>query len=58
MKICWLAVLLLLSVHKLINSLEQDTSEMPLFAQTDFVIKHSGLYQMYQQEKVKKASSN
>lgn len=27
---------------------------MPLFEQTDFVIKHSGLYVMYQQEKVKK----
>ncbi|MFD0965861.1 DNA helicase II [Seminibacterium arietis] len=39
---------------ELINSLEQDTSEMPLFAQTDFVIKHSGLYQMYQQEKGEK----
>ena len=27
---------------------------MPLFAQTDFVIKHSGLYAMYQQEKGEK----
>ena len=27
---------------------------MPLFAQTDFVIKHSGLYEMYKQEKGEK----
>ena len=27
---------------------------MPLFAQTDFVIKHSGLYDMYKQEKGEK----
>ncbi|HDR1496444.1 TPA: DNA helicase II [Pasteurella multocida] len=39
---------------ELINSLQQDTCEMPLFAQTDFVIKHSGLYAMYQQEKGEK----
>ncbi|MDG2960284.1 DNA helicase II [Bisgaard Taxon 10/6] len=39
---------------ELINSLVQETEEMPLFAQTDFVIKHSGLYQMYEQEKGEK----
>lgn len=41
----------LLRFIELINSLAQETEEMPLFAQTDFVIKHSGLYQMYEQEK-------
>ena len=41
----------LLRFQELINSLQLDTAEMPLFAQTDFVIKHSGLYEMYQQEK-------
>lgn len=44
----------LLRFTELINSLQQDTAEMPLFAQTDFVIKHSGLYQMYKQEKGEK----
>ncbi|GJJ80492.1 DNA helicase II [Pasteurella canis] len=39
---------------ELINSLQQDSTEMPLFAQTDFVIKHSGLYEMYKQEKGEK----
>lgn len=39
---------------ELINSLQQDTAEMPLFAQTDFVIKHSGLYEMYKQDKGEK----
>ena len=33
----------LLRFQELINSLQLDTAEMPLFAQTDFVIKHSGL---------------
>lgn len=41
----------LLRFIELINSLQQETAEMPLFAQTDFVIKHSGLYEMYKQEK-------
>ena len=36
----------LLRFQELINSLQLDTAEMPLFAQTDFVIKHSGLYEM------------
>ncbi|PJG84539.1 DNA helicase II [Conservatibacter flavescens] len=44
----------LLRFRELINSLQQETEEMPLFAQTDFVIKHSGLYEMYQQEKGEK----
>ncbi len=39
---------------ELVNSLQRDTEEMPLFAQTDFVIKHSGLYDMYKQEKGEK----
>ncbi|BFU59441.1 MULTISPECIES: DNA helicase II [Rodentibacter] len=44
----------LLRFQELINSLQIDTEEMPLFAQTDFVIKHSGLYDMYKQEKGEK----
>lgn len=44
----------LLRFMELIHSLQQDTAEMPLFAQTDFVIKHSGLYEMYKQEKGEK----
>ena len=44
----------LLRFQELIYSLQTDTAEMPLFAQTDFVIKHSGLYAMYQQEKGEK----
>ena len=44
----------LLRFIELISSLAQETEEMPLFAQTDFVIKHSGLYQMYEQEKGEK----
>ncbi|MDY4280223.1 MAG: DNA helicase II [[Pasteurella] mairii] len=44
----------LLRFIELVNSLHHDTEEMPLFEQTDFVIKHSGLYTMYQQEKGEK----
>lgn len=44
----------LLRFQELINSLQVDTAEMPLFAKTDFVIKHSGLYDMYKQEKGEK----
>ncbi|MBS6018404.1 MAG: DNA helicase II [Haemophilus parainfluenzae] len=44
----------LLRFQELINSLQIDTAEMPLFAQTDFVIKHSGLYDTYKQEKGEK----
>ncbi|OOH88914.1 DNA helicase II [Pasteurellaceae bacterium 15-036681] len=39
---------------ELINSLEQETEQMALFEQTDFVIKASGLYEMYKQEKGEK----
>ncbi|WP_075320177.1 UvrD-helicase domain-containing protein [Histophilus somni] len=45
------SVTVLLRFIELINSLQQETAEMPLFVQTDFVIKHSGLYDMYKQEK-------
>ena len=44
----------LLRFSELINALQRDTEDMPLFAQTDFVIKHSGLYDMYKQEKGEK----
>lgn len=45
------SVTALLRFVELINALEQETAQMPLFEQTDFVIKKSGLYAMYQQEK-------
>ncbi len=41
----------LLRFAELIQNLREETAEMPLFAQTDFVIKHSGLYAMYEKEK-------
>ncbi|MDO4698679.1 MAG: DNA helicase II [Pasteurellaceae bacterium] len=44
----------LLRFVELINALEQETEQMALFEQTDFVIKKSGLYEMYQQEKGEK----
>ena len=44
----------LLRFVELINALEQESAEMPLFEQTDFVIKKSGLYEMYKQEKGEK----
>lgn len=44
----------LLRFVELINVLEQESSEMALFEQTDFVIKKSGLYSMYQLEKGEK----
>lgn len=47
----------LLRFLELINSLDLETQQMPLFEQTDFVIKHSGLYQMYQQEKGEKGET-
>lgn len=53
-KLAGRAATALLRFMELINALEQDSSEMPLFGQTDFVIKHSGLYPMYQQEKGEK----
>lgn len=36
---------------KLINDLEEDTSALPMHIQTDLVIKNSGLWAMYMQEK-------
>ena len=53
-KLAGRAATALLRFMELINSLQRDTEEMPLFAQTDFVIKHSGLYEMYKQEKGEK----
>ncbi|ABR74628.1 DNA-dependent helicase II [Actinobacillus succinogenes] len=53
-KLAGRAATALMRFVELINSLAQETEEMPLFAQTDFVIKHSGLYQMYEQEKGEK----
>lgn len=47
----------LLRFIELINSLDLETQQQPLFEQTDFVIKHSGLYQMYQQEKGEKGEA-
>ncbi len=44
----------LLRFVELINALEFETGEMALFEQTDFVIKKSGLYEMYKQEKGEK----
>ena len=44
----------LLRFVELINALAQETEQMPLFEQTDFVIKKSGLYDMYKQEKGEK----
>ena len=44
----------LLRFVELINSLDKETEEMPLFAQTDLVIKNSGLYDMYKKEKGEK----
>ena len=44
----------LLRFVDLINALDQETEQMNLSEQTDFVIKKSGLYEMYQQEKGEK----
>ena len=44
----------LLRFVELINSMDEETSEMALAEQTDFVIKKSGLYEMYKQEKGEK----
>ncbi|WP_324683608.1 DNA helicase II [Bibersteinia trehalosi] len=44
----------LLRFVDLINALDNETEQMPLFEQTDFVIKNSGLYEMYKQEKGEK----
>ena len=42
---------------ELINALEDDTCELPLFQQTDEVIRNSGLRAMYEQEKGEKAQA-
>ncbi|CCN69014.1 DNA helicase II [Vibrio nigripulchritudo] len=42
---------------ELINALEDDTFEMPLHHQTDHVIKNSGLFAMYEQEKGEKSKA-
>ena len=42
---------------ELINALEDDSAEMPLHVQTDHVIKTSGLYAMYEQEKGEKSKA-
>ncbi|EKA6057068.1 DNA helicase II [Vibrio parahaemolyticus] len=42
---------------ELITALEDDTLEMPLHEQTDYVIKYSGLFAMYEQEKGEKSKA-
>ncbi|MGX9419365.1 DNA helicase II [Vibrio sp. WJH972] len=42
---------------ELINALEDDTADMPLHVQTDHVIKSSGLFAMYEQEKGEKSKA-
>ncbi|HHG3078941.1 TPA: DNA helicase II [Vibrio parahaemolyticus] len=42
---------------ELIIALEDDTLEMPLHEQTDHVIKYSGLFTMYEQEKGEKSKA-
>ncbi len=42
---------------ELINALEDDTADMPLHVQADHVIKSSGLYAMYEQEKGEKSKA-
>ncbi|HGF5190368.1 TPA: DNA helicase II [Vibrio parahaemolyticus] len=42
---------------ELITALEDDTLEMPLREQTDHVIKYSGLFAMYEQEKGEKSKA-
>ncbi|OLQ95781.1 DNA helicase II [Vibrio ponticus] len=42
---------------ELINALEDDTCEMPMHQQTDHVIKYSGLFAMYEQEKGEKSKA-
>ncbi|BCB43820.1 DNA helicase [Vibrio alginolyticus] len=42
---------------ELITALEDDTLEMPLHEQTDHVIKYSGLFSMYEQEKGEKSKA-
>ncbi|PSW55824.1 DNA helicase II [Photobacterium leiognathi] len=42
---------------ELINALEDDTVELPMYQQTDEVIRNSGLRAMYEQEKGEKAQA-
>ncbi|WP_407331863.1 DNA helicase II [Enterovibrio sp. 27052020O] len=42
---------------ELVNALEDETREMALFQQTDYVIQHSGLRAMYEAEKGEKAQA-
>ncbi|MDR9827756.1 DNA helicase II [Vibrio sp. FNV 38] len=42
---------------ELIDALEDDTAEMTLHGQTDHVIKYSGLFAMYEQEKGEKSKA-
>lgn len=44
----------LLRFIELINALDNDTFELPLAEQTEFVIEHSGLKEMYQKEQGEK----
>ncbi|MDP8170290.1 DNA helicase II [Pasteurella skyensis] len=47
----------LLRFTELINAIDIETSEMPLFEQTEFVINRSGLLDMYQKEKGEKGEA-
>ncbi|KAB7692457.1 DNA helicase II [Plesiomonas shigelloides] len=47
----------LLRFTELIRALESETWEMDLHRQTDHVIRHSGLWQMYEQEKGEKGQA-
>lgn len=47
----------LLRFIELINALDNDTFELPLAEQTEFVIEHSGLKEMYQKEKGEKGEA-
>ncbi|MBR0573053.1 MULTISPECIES: DNA helicase II [Pasteurellaceae] len=47
----------LLRFTELINTIDIETSEMPLFEQTEFVINRSGLLDMYQKEKGEKGEA-
>ncbi|MGI9898303.1 DNA helicase II [Vibrio natriegens] len=42
---------------ELVTALEDDTLEKPLYEQTDHVIKYSGLFAMYEQEKGEKSKA-
>ncbi|OAN19178.1 DNA helicase II [Photobacterium jeanii] len=42
---------------ELVNALEDDTAELPMYQQTDEVIRNSGLRAMYEQEKGEKAQA-